>query len=444
MPPRELQPASLLLRTYQVGFGDCFLLTFQYPDEARHLLIDFGSTAFPKGRTGKPPLVRIAEDIRAECGGKLHAVVVTHRHKDHLAGFETRKDGKGPGDIIRSLEPELVVQPWTEDPALEPDATKPQRASTTPGRAFVSALTDMHQVAESVLSEARRMRTGVPKNVLQQLQFLGEDNLKNASAVKNLMTMGKRRVYAHYGSEVGLEKVLPGVRVKVLGPPTLEQSGKIRSARATDEAEYWHLQAHAAPTAARRTRPLFKGAVQLTGRAAPPAARWFIPRVRNLRAESLLELVRVLDNTLNNTSLILLLDVCGQKLLFPGDAQLENWLYALEEAEDHQENLKLLEDVRLYKVGHHGSLNATPKTVWNRFKKKGPARTTDRLTSVVSTMSGKHGRDERGTEVPRSSLVKELQKHSHYVTTQNIRGRKLREDLRIVFSDAPGAGSRSG
>ena len=54
-------------------------------------------------------------------------MVATHRHKDHISGFETKKGGKGTGDVIRSLRPSLVVQPWTEDPDLDPRATGPKR-----------------------------------------------------------------------------------------------------------------------------------------------------------------------------------------------------------------------------------------------------------------------------------------------------------------------------
>ena len=51
-------PKHLVLRAYQVGFGDCFLLRFEYTrGRARHVLVDFGST---KG--GADP-VKIANDI---------------------------------------------------------------------------------------------------------------------------------------------------------------------------------------------------------------------------------------------------------------------------------------------------------------------------------------------------------------------------------------------
>src|SRR4051812_10955024 len=80
-------PKSVSIRTYNVGFGDCFLLSFKYAGNAeRHVLIDFGSTGFPPG-VPKTRMMDVAEDIEARTGGTLHAVVATHRHKDHISGF---------------------------------------------------------------------------------------------------------------------------------------------------------------------------------------------------------------------------------------------------------------------------------------------------------------------------------------------------------------------
>ena len=77
---------------------------------------------------------------------------------------------------------------------------------------------------------------------------------------------------------------------------------------------------------------------------------------------------------MNNTSVILLFEV-GARPLFPGDAQVENWSYALEDAPDHEATRALLADVDLYKVGHHGSLNATPKKLlWEGFRKRGSGK----------------------------------------------------------------------
>ena len=45
---------------------------------------------------------------------------------------------------------------------------------------------------------------------------------------------------------------------------------------------------------------------------------------------------------------------------------------------------ELLRDVNLYKVGHHGSLNATPKSLWNLFEKKSRRETNTRLVTLMS------------------------------------------------------------
>ena len=125
--------------------------------------------------------------------------------------------------------------------------------------------------------------------------------------------------------------------------------------------------------------------------------------------------------------MILLFEVNGKKLLFPGDAQIENWSYALQQ----EKVQKLLEDVDLYKVGHHGSLNATPKSLWKLFKKRSTRKSADRLQSIVSTMAGKHGSPPK-TEVPRKPLVETLLKESNYFTTQDLRGvNNIRKDFEI-------------
>ena len=150
-----------------------------------------------------------------------------------------------------------------------------------------------------------------------------------------------------------------------------------------------------------------------------------------LRGDQLLDLVRILDDQMNNTSVILLFEVGDKKLLFPGDAQIENWSYALEQAEKKPSLKKKLEAVNLYKVGHHGSLNATPKSLWELFGHKGGEHEPDRLQTVVSTMAGKHGSARSGTEVPRSKLVDELKRHSDFFTTQKLGRGELFHDVEI-------------
>jgi len=417
--PRQATPTRVVVRAYQVGFGDCFLLSVFYDDRPRmrprRVLIDFGTTALPR-HAGRVSLKDIAQHIHDTCGGRLDAVVATHRHQDHISGFRG-----GAGTIIAGMRPKVVLQPWTEDPEARVDATRPTRV-TRRRQAHVRGLANMQQVAAAALGEIRARPQGMSRTVRDQLTFLGEDNIANKAAVQTLMSMGERNVYAHYGSRSGLERLLPGVTTHVLGPPTLEQSDAIRSQRSRDVDEFWHLQARAGRHAVGTTR-LFPQAPRARQGALPFETRWLLPRMNAVRSEQVLEIVRVLDDEMNNTSLILLFEIGNKTLLFSGDAQIENWEYCLTTADDRDRKLDLLRNVDFYKVGHHGSLNATPKTLWRLFSKKGPADGSERMSSVMSTMSDKHGSRDRNTEVPRGTLKKALQENTEFFTTQTLRAR---------------------
>ena len=54
------KPKSVEVRSYQVGFGDCFLLSFVYSGtDKRHVLIDFGTTGLPRGKPSEPIVRRL-------------------------------------------------------------------------------------------------------------------------------------------------------------------------------------------------------------------------------------------------------------------------------------------------------------------------------------------------------------------------------------------------
>jgi hypothetical protein len=151
-------------------------------------------------------------------------------------------------------------------------------------------------------------------------------------------------------------------------------------------------------------------------RQIPIEDRWFVRRHRQLRVSQLTALVRSMDDALNNTSVILMIEAGSKKFVFPGDAQWENWELAL------HENADQLKNVDVYKVGHHGSLNATPKTLWNGFTRKSTTNgAPGRLVTVMSTRSNsKHGSEDNDSEVPRSKLVDELKLRSLHRSTQEL------------------------
>jgi hypothetical protein len=329
-----------------------------------------------------------------------------------------------------------VIQPWTEDPQARARALTARSSAYTRGKAdrdnmtahFLGSLEDMHGVAEAVTRFADREELA-GKQTREQLRFLGSDNLRNESAVRNLMRMGRngKACYVNAGMKLN---ILPGVKCTVLGPPTLQQSNEIRSQRSRDPEEFWqfrnfwasqrlalgasHSAGHGTGTSASLSTSAAPRAPKAAGTEPPPSVRWFINQSRQIRADQMLGLVRDLDDVMNNTSVILLLEVDKQKILLPGDAQIENWAYAL--SKPHWQ--KLLADVNLYKVGHHGSRNATPKRLWNLFKHAGDRPDPQRIQTLCSTLSGKHGSIKSGTEVPRRLLLQELKARSNFTSSE--------------------------
>lgn len=426
-----MTPKSVRVRMYQVGFGDCFLLTFTYPGRAkpRHVLIDFGSTAAPSGDPGSL-LLKVAQDIRRTVGTEPLAVVATHRHRDHISGFDPGSNGKGPGAIIAALKPRWVIQPWTEQPGLPVDAEAPSSLKGLAARK--ETLASMQAIAKQAIEEALpRLQRGFQQTeAARQLAFIGEDNIANPGAVRNLMHMGPNE-YVYAGKRTKLASFLPGVKVTVLGPPTVKQHASIRKQRSSDPDEFWRLQAKTLgiglPKASASAGEVFSRFAQVTGGQSPPWARWIIKSLRSARGDELLQLVRSLDSAMNNTSVILLFEFGKHRFLFPGDAQIENWEYALGQAKYRE----LLKGVTVYKVGHHGSLNATPRSLWNGWYPKGakPLAEKQRMASFMSTKAGKHGSAAKGTEVPRTTLVNALEGWTRLHSTEHLAGALYVEEL---------------
>lgn len=397
-------PQRVSVRAQQVGFGDCFLISFTYKNQLkddrseRHVLIDFGSTRWPKAF--KPRYPEIAADIAERTGGKLDVLVVTHRHKDHISGFGDEKAAA----VIKSLEPSLVIRPWTEDPKAAADATGPAPPGDNSigfAKSLLSAQAFAQEVSEAIPEERRGLRG--------DLRDLALDQLANQDAIDCLDQLAKDASagarYLHAGAPSGIEKLIPGVGIKVLGPPTVEQWPEVAAQR-QDDPEYWIRQRGllGRMLAASHTSAEANG---IEGEVAevttdPGPVRWLVEKMRDQQAHSLLRIVRSLDDALNNTSVILCFEVGIRRLLFPGDAQIENWSYSLKSP--RAKRLRAgLEDVDLYKVGHHGSRNASPRSLVAKWEDRERS-----LASVMSTLPGVHGESE-ATAVPRKTLTDALE-----------------------------------
>jgi hypothetical protein len=452
-----VKPKKVHLRTYQIGFGDCFLMSIEYSDATeKHMLIDFGTMRIAKSLDTAQGawLKRVADDIKVRCGGQLDVVIATHRHKDHILGFSPGTDAAGAGKVIKSCKPKRVIQPWTEDAKLATDATDKRslvdaaEVRRSANRSFAATLDNMQNVSAGVVEEIRsladqaKFAQPIRASLMEAVEIIGLDNVKNQAAVKNLAEMGKN-IYIRYGDDLTtkLKTILPEIKITVLGPPTIEQYGDVQHQAHEHPTEFWKLAAltrnyWAVQSATSNLstkelageRRLFPDAKRLS--TVPPHDRWFVRQLRRIRAEQLLKITQAMDDALNNTSLILLFQIGKKKFLFPGDAQIENWEFVWhEDNPDRTKNLNLLADVDLYKVGHHGSTNATPKTIYNNFnntKKNVQAGTaTSAMTSVVSTLGDEngdfvHGSEANDSEVPRGKLITAIKKLGELKNTRDI------------------------
>ena len=321
----------------------------------------------------------IAKDIATVVGHALHVVVATHRHADHISGFATNEAKNGTGDIIARLEPQLV------DPAVDGAARRAEGLHRH-GQTMKARQRRAQAVADADERGGRRGGArGAPPAApprSSEIQFIAADGVANLSAVKNLAGDGQEDARPRTCNTARRSR-----RSRRCCPASRSRSWARRrsSRRRTSSSripvnKQEVLALRAVLGASRRGRERHAGRARSCfpdARVLPQASRRSRSRIAGSCAasapcvpEQLLGLVRSMDDALNNTSVILLFEAGGKKLLFPGDAQWENWELAL------KKNAALLKDVDVYKVGHHGSLNATPKTLWNAFSRNGRRRKT--------------------------------------------------------------------
>ncbi len=108
--PLQAPANGVTMRMYTQGFGDCFLLAFPSKQGGGpyYVLIDCG---VHQSVTGGPEAMRqVVDDIKAATGGKIHLLIITHRHADHISGFRQAQASFSKMTIYQ------VWLPWLEDP----------------------------------------------------------------------------------------------------------------------------------------------------------------------------------------------------------------------------------------------------------------------------------------------------------------------------------------
>ena len=327
---------------YRVGFGDCFLVTFPGP---HHVLVDCGVHA--AGDIGT--LDRVLDDLETETGGRLAVVIATHAHEDHIAGFL-----RGADRFSRFTIGEVWL-PWSENRS--------------------------DPVARGLRARLAAVRTAL------ELQFAAKkpsrdviDILSNAAAKRNEPALANLR--AGLGAGAGVEYLetgqlreapggITGLTVNVLGPTRDEaflrrmdppKAERYLSATAGGQIVQGALYPFSDPQEPE------EGGPRLT-----EAQRVALVRAVELSPESL---AFALDRAINNLSIVAVFRYRGKALLFAGDSQYGGWKSWLDLADSGD----ILGDLTFYKVAHHGSENATPKSALEAMR-------TGRVTAMLSTQN---------------------------------------------------------
>jgi len=358
------------LRMYAVGFGDCFLLSIPRADQRPwRMLVDCGVHVLGRSEHAMATVVGdLIEVCSDDADPVIDVVVATHRHQDHVSGFD---DARWSEVTVGE-----VWLPWSENPSDSVAQQLRTRLDATARNLHLRFGADSAEVA------------GLALNSLS--------NEKAMTTLRDGFRGRARRCYLSTEEPNRRELTgLPDARVHLLGPPRTPAAIKSMD---PPELERWLTMDERASGRSDSLEIPFGPAYRIADRAA------FWQQYEHLTAEDeLLDSVPLepdgglaaaswLDRVLNNTSLVFVLEVDDIRILFAGDAQWGVWREILNNLDARE----LLARTNLYKVSHHGSHNGSPKTLVNEVLPSS-------LTSVMSfkTMS-------RWKAIPKAQLVTAL------------------------------------
>lgn len=417
---RLIPPADgVVVRMYRIGHGDCFLLAFPGTTRPVYVLIDCGYKPGSPAHINTTPK-EVCANIRAATGGHIDVAIVTHEHQDHVnaiteANFKDVTIGESwfawtehPTDALAK-----DLRKKFKDKLLGLLAARNRLAAAGDGEP-VRRLDRM--LAFELGGDSETFNAAAASALLGAAASdpLNSANKKSMKLFKDRASKGVKFLRPH-------EKIrkLAGtsdVRVFALGPPrdadqlasldpvgdeafhldafALGSAGSYFASAAmaddgtTAEAPFagsycvaWN---DALPAKRRRSRRSAANATAGDDRSfferyygQKDSASWPAPGSYEVPSDadwrridrdwlySSEQLALDMNNQTNNSSLVLAFELGagGKVLLFAADAQRGNWIsWARKEWSDGDKKVSardLLGRTVLYKVGHHGSHNAT-------------------------------------------------------------------------------------
>ncbi len=400
-PPKN----GAAVRMYRQGHGDCYLLAFPNENENGdpvHVLIDCGYKPGSQ-RFVDPPTDPgdILTHIQESTGKKLDLVIVTHEHQDHVNLFPKKKRGKRYFDAIDIKNAWFA---WTESPTDR----LAKRLRKKHGDQLLQLVEARNQLA-SFAAAGENDPTVQQLDAVLAMEFGGEQDGFDRRAMgaaakdpaKSLNKQGLKLIKDKAGKRnvkylsPGQTRLVPNTKVRayILGPPRRESLLTDEDPVGDESFPGGHSSSHGLS---------FGAAVRGDANQSTPfAAEYCVGKRKALARRHFKEhygrtgsgvnddkKVEVVDNAdwrridgewlhsagslalklntgINNTSLVVAFELPKSKrvLLFVGDAQRGNWISwddkPCKVGRKKVTARDLLGRTVLYKVGHHGSHNAT-------------------------------------------------------------------------------------
>jgi beta-lactamase superfamily II metal-dependent hydrolase len=352
--------SSVTVRMYDVGFGDAFLITVNQEDRSWRMLVDCGVHSLGKARPLLDVVHAIISDLTAaaEPGTPptLDVVVATHHHADHINGFAYDDwEAVHVGEVWVSF-----VEDTTDDDAK------------TLKNGLVRAAKDLNTLIDrapaALDNESRTLALGLA-GTLALNSLANEDAMDRLLGRngKHFLNVPKVRYLPDKFAQLNVIRTsIPDASVHVLGPS--RDPDQLRRMNPPTSARWLAMQqALDAESAGGRTaaKPLFDEIYGVTpDEVGQEISKDLLRTLATLNLPALLDdtnellaAASLLERSVNNTSIFFVLDVGGTRLVFVGDSQQGAWEHVLQDPDARA----LVSDPAFYKIGHHGSHNATPR-----------------------------------------------------------------------------------
>ncbi|HUE84783.1 MAG TPA: MBL fold metallo-hydrolase [Vicinamibacterales bacterium] len=354
-----------------------------------HILIDCGSVGGISHL--EAALTNLQTILPAAGGGKrrLDLLVVTHQHKDHIAGFDPR------------LFENITIENIWMNAAMNPE--HPQAAEAL----------QLHRLATTAMRNIASLNLSLSPELQDLVALYGIDNDSAMEALRETLPEqnGISPTYVHAGmtgTELGLP--LDGAEIHVLNPE--QDIDHFYLGAEADET----LRGLAATGAVFSDGPL-KEVTALPANISESQFR----RLQSRMMSFAFAFAELSSKVTNNTSVVLLVEWKGKRLLFVGDAE---WATKFRPGKAngawnvmwHERKALLDSPIDFLKIGHHGSENSTP---WNDLEDGQQTEVSAMLDAILPLTAGGAGptatavvstKRKNYETIPRSALLAELGK----------------------------------